>query len=142
MRCCGNEVSILTSTAERLQKLQEEKSRARTVYVEAVAQRSSAQRQTNDLLSRKSTWNDADLVQYTKLLHSEHANAKAEEKAERDYEEAEAAVERGFDELIRSVMNRYHEEQIWSDRIRSVSTYASIGLGVLNGAYHEAAQPD
>ena len=103
------------------------------MYVEAVANRSSAQRKTNDLLSRKGTWNDTDLADYTKLLHSEHQHAKAEERAEKEYEYSDAEVQRGFDDLMRAVMHRYHEEQIWSDRVRSLSTYVSIGLGVVNG---------
>lgn len=91
-----------------------------------------AQRKTNDLLSRKSTWNDTDLLEYTKLLHSEHSYAKAEESSQHQYEAAEAEMQRGFDDLMRSVMRRYHEEHLWSDRVRSMSTYASIGLGALN----------
>ena len=33
---------------------------------------------------------------------------------------------------MRSVMRRYHEEHLWSDRVRSISTYVSVGLGILN----------
>ncbi|PKI85020.1 sensitivity to high expression protein she9 [Malassezia vespertilionis] len=116
----------------RLKTLQEQKNEAKDVYVRAVAQRSIAQRKINDLLSRKPTWNDTDLSEYTKLLHSEHSDAKAEEQSEQQYNTAETEMERGFDDLMRSVMRRYHEEHLWSDRIRSVSTYVSIGLGLLN----------
>ena len=40
-------------------------------------------------------------------------------------------MQRGFDDLMRSVMRRYHEEHLWSDRVRSISTYVSVGLGIL-----------
>lgn len=115
-----------------MQQLREEKEHAKRVYIQAVAERSSLQRKVNDLLSRKSTWNDNDLLAYTKLLHSEHSFAKAEEGSQHAYEQAEREMQRGFDDLMRSVMRRYHEEHIWSDRVRSISTYVSIGLGVLN----------
>lgn len=122
-----------THPAIRLKELQEEKNLAKSIYIQAVADRSAAQRRTSDLLTRKPSWNDADLVEYTKLLHSEHSLAKAEEQSEQKYEEAEGAMHRGFDDLMRSVMNRYHEEHLWSDRVRSVSTYVSVGLAILNG---------
>ncbi|WFC94548.1 sensitivity to high expression protein she9 [Malassezia brasiliensis] len=116
----------------RLKELQEQKNEAKAAYVNAVAERSAAQRKISDLLTRKQSWNDSDLIEYTKLLHSEHSYAKAEERSEQEYEQAEDRMERGFDDLIRSVMRRYHEEHLWSDRVRSVSSYVSLGMGALN----------
>lgn len=118
--------------AERLKTLQQEKDAAKEVYIQAVSDRSVSQRRVNDLLSRKSTWRDSDLMEYTSLLHSEHSHAKAEEQSQLEYERAEDNMQRGFDDLMRSVMRRYHEEHIWSDRVRSISTYVSVGLGALN----------
>ena len=46
--------------------------------------------------------------------------------------EAEAQVERAFDALMKSILHRYHEEQVWSDKIRSVSTYGSLIVLVVN----------
>ncbi|WFC97584.1 sensitivity to high expression protein she9 [Malassezia yamatoensis] len=120
------------SESIRLKELQESKTQAKAAYVNAVAERSTAQRNISDLLTRKASWNDSDLAEYTRLLHSEHSLAKAEERTEQEYEEAEDRMERGFDDLMRSVMRRYHEEHLWSDRIRSVSTYVSLGMGALN----------
>ncbi|WFD30074.1 sensitivity to high expression protein she9 [Malassezia sp. CBS 17886] len=117
---------------KRLQELQQKKNEAKDIYMKAVAARSAAQRDTNDLLSRKPTWNDNDLAVYTKLLHSEHSYAKEQERSEQRYDDAEAAVQRGFDELMSTVMRRYHDEHLWSDRIRSVSTYVHIALAVMN----------
>ena len=86
------------------------------------------------MLSRKQTWNDEDLLEYTKLLHSEHGQSKAEETSQLVYEQSDKNLQEGFANLIQSVMHRYHEEQLWSDRVRSFSTYVSVGLGILNGA--------
>ncbi|KAI3626935.1 SHE9 [Malassezia furfur] len=115
-------------SAARLKELQEQKNEAKSAYVNAVAERSAAQRKISDLLTRKASWNDSDLIEYTKLLHSEHSFAKAEERSEQEYEQAEDRMERGFDDLMRSVMRRYHEEHLWSDRVRSVSSYVSLGM--------------
>jgi hypothetical protein len=41
-------------------------------------------------------------------------------------------MDRQYMELTRSIMERYHEEQLWSDKIRSVSTYGTWALMVVN----------
>lgn len=128
----------MTDAAARLKELQESKNEAKSAYVKAVAERSAAQRKISDLLTRKASWNDADLSEYTRLLHMEHSFAKAEERSEREYEQAEERMERGFDDLMRSVMRRYHEEHLWSDRVRSMSSYVSLGMGALNGTWADA----
>ncbi|WFD33769.1 sensitivity to high expression protein she9 [Malassezia cuniculi] len=123
---------LVTEKQNALRVLQEEKKHARQVYVGSVVERTDSQRKTNDLLTRRPSWNDADLAEYTRLLHSEHALAKAEEQNHEAFEQAESKVQKGVDDLMYAVMRRYHEEHIWSDRVRSVSTYASVGLAVLN----------
>lgn len=46
-------------------------------------------------------------------------------------DEAEDMVEREFSQLMRLILARYHEEQVWSDKIRSASTYGSlVALGL------------
>lgn len=127
--------SVVTEKQNTLQKLQADKRNARQVYIHAVVQRTASQRKTNDLLSRRQTWNDNDLAEYTRILHAEHSLAKTEEQSHQEFERAEAEEQRGIDELMHAVMKRYHEEHIWSDRVRSVSTYASFALAVVNGAW-------
>lgn len=41
-------------------------------------------------------------------------------------------MDREYMNLARSIMERYHEEQLWSDKIRSVSTYGTWALMVVN----------
>ena len=45
---------------------------------------------------------------------------------------ADDDIERELTELLRSILTRYHEEQIWSDKIRSASTYGSMAALALN----------
>jgi len=118
--------------SDRLSELQHNKNVAKMVYLQAVSDRSASQRRINDLLSRKSSWKDDDLTEYTTLLHSEHNHVRAEKRSQHEYERTESEMQRGFDDLMRSVMRRYHEEHLWSDRVRSISTYVSVGLGILN----------
>jgi len=55
-----------------------------------------------------------------------------ETRAKAAFDETEDAVEREFSSLLKSILARYHEEQIWSDKIRSASTYGSLAALGLN----------
>lgn len=104
---------------------------AKKAYEESVARRSSSQRETNDLLQRKSSWNETDVLRFTELVRTDHSRELEEAHARVAASEADSNVERQFDELMRSILGRYHEEQVWSDKIRSLSTYGSlVALGL------------
>ncbi|SPO27961.1 related to SHE9 - mitochondrial inner membrane protein [Ustilago trichophora] len=105
---------------------------AKKTYLTAVQNRSASQRETNDLLSRKNSWSEADLGRYTELLRKEHALSREEAEAEKELEKSEGEVQGAFDELMKAVLVRYHEEQIWSDRMRGWSTYGSLVVAGLN----------
>ncbi|KAL6302830.1 Mdm33 family-domain-containing protein [Sparassis latifolia] len=100
-------------------------------YDRAVLQRAASQREVNDLLQRKSTWTDEDVGRFTSLVRQDHLREQDESRAKASATQSEDAVEREFSELMRVILNRYHEEQAWSDKIRSASTYGSLAvLGV------------
>ncbi|KAF8134018.1 Mdm33 family-domain-containing protein [Boletus edulis] len=104
---------------------------AKTAYEDAVLQRSISQRQVNDLLQRKSSWTDGDVSKFTSLVRSDHSLEQEEARVKAHVAETEDAVDREFSELMRVILARYHEEQVWSDKIRSASTYGSLAvLGV------------
>ncbi|KAG6887251.1 hypothetical protein C0992_013151 [Termitomyces sp. T32_za158] len=107
---------------------------AKQAYDDAVAQRSNSQREVNDLLQRKSIWTDTDVSRFTTLVRQDHLYEQDEARAKAAVHEMENAVEREFSELMRTILARYHEEQVWSDKIRSASTYgqlAALGLNML-----------
>jgi sensitive to high expression protein 9 len=105
---------------------------AKAAYGAAVLQRSNSQREVNDLLQRKSTWVDSDVSRFTALVRLDHSYEQEEMRTKTGVDNAEAAVEREFNELMRSILARYHEEQVWSDKIRSASTYGSLTVLGLN----------
>ncbi|QRV77772.1 Sensitive to high expression protein [Ceratobasidium sp. AG-Ba] len=105
---------------------------AKTAYTEAVQNRATRQRQVNDLLQRKSSWSDADLLSFTQLVREDHLSASLEQQAKLQLDAAEAAVDTEFGALMRAILDRYHEEQVWSDKIRSVSTYGSLAALIAN----------
>lgn len=80
----------------------------------------------NELLQRKSSWTDADVSAFTSLVRSDHQLEQHEVVTKAKVTENEDALDREFGELMRAILARYHEEQVWSDKIRSASTYGSI----------------
>lgn len=124
--------SRIVSLEQSLETKRTLASTAKTNYLDSVRERSSSQRETNDLLSRKNSWTESDLSRYTELLRKEHAVSQQEKLAEQELERTEGEVQKAFDELMKAVMVRYHEEQIWSDRMRGWSTYGSLMVAGLN----------
>jgi len=105
---------------------------AKKAYEQAVIQRSSSQREVNDLLQRKSTWTDSDVGRFTNIVRQDHLYEQEEVRAKAVVDEMEDVVDREFSQLLRSILARYHEEQVWSDKIRSASTYGSLAALALN----------
>lgn len=117
---------------ENLQKARQLVKDSRSEYTEAIANRSATQREVNDLLHRKHAWSASDLERFTGLYRSDHANEQAEQKAHQKVSDAEGKYEDASTKLAKSILARYHEEQIWSDKIRQMSTWGTWGLMGLN----------
>ena len=66
------------------------------------------------------------------LVREDHSYEQGEIRAKEVAKAADGDVERELNELLRSILARYHEEQVWSDKIRSASTYGSIAALALN----------
>ncbi|KXN88142.1 hypothetical protein AN958_07601 [Leucoagaricus sp. SymC.cos] len=117
---------------EKIKLTREAAKQAKLAYEQAVIQRSNSQREVNELLQRKSLWNDMDVARFTTIVRQDHLYEQEEARAKAAVDETEAAVEREFTSLMRSILARYHEEQVWSDKIRSASTYGSLAALGLN----------
>ncbi|KAI9886128.1 MAG: Transcription initiation factor IIA small chain (TFIIA 13.5 kDa subunit) [Watsoniomyces obsoletus] len=105
---------------------------AKEAYSSAIAQRSASQREVNELLQRKHAWSSQDLERFTTLYRSDHANEQAEMKAGETLAAAERTAEEAAAKLSKNILARYHEEQIWSDKIRRMSTWGTWGLMGMN----------
>jgi sensitive to high expression protein 9 len=91
-----------------------------------VQTRATSQRDLTDLLQRKSTWSSEDVSRFTSLVHQDHLNTLAESSSKTASQTADETLEREFGALTQVILERYHEEQVWSDKIRSASTYGSM----------------
>ena len=106
--------------------------KAKADYTLAISQRSSSQREVNELLQRKHAWTPNDLERFTELYRSDHANEQNETAAQETLLSTERRAEEAAAKLSASILARYHEEQIWSDKIRRMSTWGTWGLMGVN----------
>ncbi|KAI9480187.1 Mdm33 family-domain-containing protein [Coemansia mojavensis] len=113
---------------EARQHLNETKAR----HSQAAKTRLANQREINSLLQRKHLWTEDDVARFTSLYRDEYQAESSESQAAKELKDAEALVDRRYDELVNAIRGRYHEEQIWSDKIRRASTYGTWAVLFMN----------
>lgn len=116
----------------RVQAAQDAVRAERLTYKTTVADRASTQREVTTLLARKDTWTPTDLERFTSLYRMDHTNEQAVQEATARLADAEREAESAAGLLSGSILSRYHEEQIWSDKIRRMSTWGTWGLMGVN----------
>lgn len=124
--------SRITTLEERVQASQEAVRSARLAYKMTVAERASTQREVTTLLARKDSWTPIDLERFTSLYRMDHSNEQAVQEAATRLADVEREAEHAASKLSSSILSRYHEEQIWSDKIRRMSTWGTWGLMSVN----------
>lgn len=115
-----------------LARAQQDLRAARAHYQAVNARRAATQREVTTLLARKDTWAPADLERFTALYRTDHELEAAVHAAATALTDAEAHEARLSQALNSGILKRYHEEQIWSDRIRRQSTWGTWGLMGVN----------
>ncbi|KAJ2903776.1 hypothetical protein MKZ38_009342 [Zalerion maritima] len=104
----------------------------RKEYQSIVSRRLQTQREVNTLLARKDGWTPQDLERFTSLYRDDHTLDASVNAASQALATAERETEQLRERLITGILGRYHEEQIWSDRIRRLSTWGTWGLMGVN----------
>ncbi|OAQ68808.2 mitochondrial inner membrane protein [Pochonia chlamydosporia 170] len=104
----------------------------RQAYKTSNTKRATTQREVTTLLARKDTWSPADLERFTELYRTDHVLEGEVSSAQEALTEAEAEEQSLSQRLNAGILKRYHEEQIWSDRIRRASTWGTWGLMGMN----------
>lgn len=116
----------------RLKQSRDEVKRCKEAYSDAIHRRSQLQKEVNELLTRKHDWSPDDLERFTTLYRNDHANEQAEQSTQQALERAERAVDSIQLKLTQLILTRYHEEQIWSDKIRRALTWGTWIIMGLN----------
>ncbi|TVY88432.1 Sensitive to high expression protein-like protein, mitochondrial [Lachnellula willkommii] len=122
----------ITALEKHLQEAQEAVRASRLTYKTTVADRASTQREVTGLLARKDSWTPSDLERFTALYRMDHTNEQAVQESATRLADAEREAEHAASKLSSSILSRYHEEQIWSDKIRRMSTWGTWGLMGVN----------
>ena len=122
----------ISQLESRVQAAQEAVRSSRYTYKTTVADRASTQREVTTLLARKDSWTPSDLERFTALYRMDHSNEQAVQEAATRLADAEREAEHSSGKLSSSILSRYHEEQIWSDKIRRMSTWGTWGLMGVN----------
>ncbi|TVY84276.1 Sensitive to high expression protein 9-like mitochondrial protein [Lachnellula suecica] len=124
--------SRITTLEKRVQEAQDAVRASRVTYKTTVADRAATQREVTGLLARKDTWTPTDLERFTSLYRMDHTNEQAVQESATRLADAEREAEHAAAKLSSSILSRYHEEQIWSDKIRRMSTWGTWGLMGVN----------
>jgi sensitive to high expression protein 9 len=122
----------IANLESRVQAAQEAVRSSRLTYKTTVADRAATQREVTTLLARKDSWTPSDLERFTSLYRMDHSNEQAVQEAGTRLADAEREAEHAASKLSSSILSRYHEEQIWSDKIRRMSTWGTWGLMGVN----------
>jgi len=69
---------------------------------------------------------------FTNLIKQDHLYEQAEASAKAAAENADNVSDQEFGLMMRAILARYHEEQVWSDKIRSASTYGQLTILGMN----------
>lgn len=117
---------------EALSKLKSDLTEARIQYRKAVSERSTCQKEINNLLQRKGEWKDTELNRFTELYRREIGLEQKEFETKIGNEIIEKQVDQAHQDMINGMRERYQEEQLWSDKIRRISTFGTFGLMFLN----------
>lgn len=124
----------INTLEEQLSRAKDEVKQAKDNYSQAIQQRSALQKEVNELLTRKNNWNPDDLERFTQLYRNDHANEQLELSTQQAVTKAEQEVDSIQLTLTQMILTRYHEEQIWSDKIRRASTWGTwllMGFNIL-----------
>ncbi|KAK7398484.1 sensitivity to high expression protein she9 [Neonectria punicea] len=105
---------------------------ARLAYKTSNTKRAATQREVTTLLARKDSWSPIDLERFTQLYRTDHVLEGEVVASQETLTESEAEEQSLSQRLNAGMLKRYHEEQIWSDRIRRASTWGTWGLMGMN----------
>jgi len=116
----------------KLQKLRELQAAKKKMYTSKMGEQTKTQTMITELLQTKASWGIKELQSYTQLYADLHNMTTNIQEAQRELQSVEEELEDAHQALIDAIRDRYHEEQIWSDQIRGMSTMVTIALIAFN----------
>jgi len=105
---------------------------ARKAVDHALSAWEDSQIKHSQLMQVRNKWTPAQAMEFAKLLEKEVQVRSNLEQAKKDLAEKETHQSKLQIDYMNNLRKRYHEEQIWTDRWRILSTYGTWGLIALN----------
>mmetsp|Transcript_20543 Transcript_20543/g.33467 ORF Transcript_20543/g.33467 Transcript_20543/m.33467 type:complete len:255 (-) Transcript_20543:419-1183(-) len=105
---------------------------AKKVFSQVTGTRIKHQQEINALLHRKPNWTTTELGEFTRLCQVEHGVEQAEQTARKTLEACEEAVNVSQSSYLNALREHYHQEQLWSEKGRRISTYGTLSLILFN----------
>jgi hypothetical protein len=105
---------------------------ARKAVDHALSAWEDSQIKHSQLMQIRDKWTPAQALEFAKLLEKEVQVRSNLEQAKKDLAEKETHQSKLQIDYMNNLRKRYHEEQIWTDRWRILSTYGTWGLIALN----------
>ncbi|KAJ3021590.1 UNVERIFIED_CONTAM: sensitivity to high expression protein she9 [Siphonaria sp. JEL0065] len=101
---------------------------AKLKYEESIDDRRRCQKEINSLLQRKDSWVDEDIHRFTELYRKDLTLEATETSTKQAYKQTSDQYEVIHQEYLNQIRERYIDEQLFSDKIRSASTWWTVGL--------------
>ena len=105
---------------------------ARTAVDVALSAWETSQIKHTQLMQVRDKWTPAQALEFAKLLEKEVQVRSNLEMAKKDLAEKEVHQAKLQIDYMNNLRKRYHEEQIWTDKWRILSTYGTWGLIGIN----------
>jgi hypothetical protein len=103
-------------------------SSVKTNYESIMSQRLKTQKEIHSLLQRQGSWTPTDVQRFTDLYKLDLDLEALEVSTKAQYKESSEAFDRAHSDYLTEIRERYIDEQIYSDKIRRVSTWWTMGL--------------
>ena len=120
--------NAITSLEDGLRAQQDAFKHVRAELDEANSTHRTVQNEISTLAAAKHSWTDVQFKQYQDLLQQERALQQKLVQLQHRSRNAEDGVDLALRDLMEGLRKRFHEEQLWTDRIRQLSMWSTIGI--------------
>ena len=104
-------------------RIKEKVNHSKATYQQAIQDRANCQRDLNTLLQRKHAWSEEDVTRFTQLYKDEIRFEALQNNEKVTNQTLENQLDASHSLLMNIMRERYQQEQLWSDKIRKISTF-------------------
>ena len=113
--------NAISSLETSLREAQDKFKRVRAELDQSQQTHRSVQDEIASLSAAKQSWTDSQFRQYQDYLEQERVMQRRLATLQQDSKNAEVQVDESLRDLMEGLRKRFHQEQLWTDRIRQMS---------------------